>query len=691
MMILGKKYLSGLLLLVMICANVQAQEPVNVTRSDNKVVLAGKVYYVHVVKPGQTLYSIARAYNVSEKEVLIENPGSSADLIIGQVLKIPADPASAFSVDTGKQVEEPERHILKEGETLYAVSRKYDLSVEEILKLNPDLDIEDMPIGQVIILPGKTTGKTEKNEMAYDEEGIILHQVKRGETLYSLARYYDVSVREIRSMNPELGWGGPRSGDVLRIPEANTSAAEVFAPDSLDIDTAQVAEELLADTLAEEEEYTYDELDYLFRERDRMYSVAYLIPFDYKEIEPLDSLLRGVRSPMRRERIREDYLLEQAAPKAVNFLEFLEGSLLAIDTLTDAGMKLDVHVYDTKRSMYRTRQILEQPEMKEMDLIIGPFYSFNLELVSDFSRENRIPLVTPFISIDSLLLENPYLFQPTPSYKTEHKANAEYIARSYDSNMILVHDGDSSKIPMINEYKQAIFDELEKYSALETVLFKEVIIRDVDTEELIHSLSPDEKNLVILPATDEAFASQIASRLYYIRDQYDIEVFGSTYWLGFDDIEISYIHALELTISHTHWYDFSDPEYLRLLRLFRQNYLKEPSATTRRGYNFGITGYDLSLYFLSALHEDGKRFIRKIEKYEADGTYMDYDFQRVSRSGGYENQALRYYHFGDELRVTEVPLPVKPPVHEYLRPAGDDPFYYRWIREEPDSVTVNDR
>lgn len=690
MMIPGKKHLPALLLLVMFSIHLHAQEPVEVTRSDNKVVLAGKVYYVHVVKPGQTLYSIAKAYNVSEKEILIENPGSSADLIIGQVLKIPFDPASAFSVDTGKQVEEPERHILKEGETLYAVSRKYDVSIEEILRLNPDLDINDLPVGQVIILPGTTGGDSDKNELAYDEEGIIMHKVKRGETLYSLARYYDVSVREIRSMNPELGWGGPRSGDVLRIPKANTSAAEMFATDSIEIDTAQVAEEVFADTLAEEE-YTYDELDYLFRERDRMYSVAYLIPFDYSEMEPLDSLLKNVRSPMRRERIREDYLLEKTSPKSVNFLEFLEGSLLAADTMTDAGMKLDIHVYDTKRSMYTTRQILEQPEMREMDLIIGPFYSYNLDLVSEFSRENRIPLVTPFHSNDSLLQENPYLFQPTPSYKAEHKANAEYIARSYDSNMIFVHDGDSAKLPMINEYKQAIFDELEKYSALETVLFKEVIIRDVDTEELIHSLSPDMKNLVILPATDEAFASQVASRLYYIRDQYDIEVFGSSYWLGFDDIEISYIHAIELTIPHTHWYDYSDPEFLRMLRKFRQNFLKEPSAATRRGYNFGITGYDLSLYFLSALHEEGRRFIRKIEDYEADGTYLDYDFQRVSRSGGYENRALHYFHFGDDLKVAEVPLPEKPPVHEYLRPAGDDPFYYRWIRQEPDTVKVIDR
>jgi len=684
MMLPGNKYLPVFLLLLLVSAVLHAQEPVKVTRSDNKVVLEGKVYYVHVVKPGQTLYSIAKAYNVSEKEIMIENPGSSADLIIGQVLKIPYDPSSAFDVDTQKEQQGRKKHVLQEGETIYAVSRKYKVSVEDLLALNPGLDINDLPVGQVIMLPG---GEEQKNELSYNEEGYILHKVKKGETLYSLSRYYDVSVREIRALNPELGWGGPRSGDVIKVPQPKTTVAEVFTPDTIVVDTVPVGE---ADTIAEET-YIYEELENLVPERGRMYSVAYLIPFDYQEMEPLDSLLKDVRSPLRRERIREDYMIEKATPKSINFLEFLEGSMLAADTLTDAGMKLDIRVYDTKRSMYRMRQILEDPAMKKMDLIIGPFYSFNLELVSEFAREHQIPVVTPFHSGDSLLMDNPYLFQPSPSFQTEYRKSAEYIARSYDSNLVLVHDGDSAKLPMINYYKQVIFDELEKYAALDMVTFKEVIIEDVNTDELIHSLSPDEKNLLILPATDEAFASQVATRLYYERDNYDIEVFGSSYWVGFDDIEITYIHALELTIAHTHWYDYSDPEFLRLLKKFRQNFLKEPGSYTRRGYNFGIAGYDLSLYFMSALREEGRRFILDIDSFKADGTYSDYRFDRVSRKGGYENEALHYYHFGDSLQVTEVQLPEKPPVHLYLRPAGDDPFYYRWFRQEPDSLEIKDR
>src|SRR6056297_3084780 len=177
MMISCKKQIAAFAF-ILICMNalLPAQDPGKVTRSDNKVILEGKVYYVHLVKAGQTLYSIARAYNVSEKEILIENPGSIAtELSIGQVLKIPSDPASAFSVDTGEVTDQPRFHILKPGETIYSLSRRYDCTPEDLLELNPGIDINDIPVGQKILLP---SDELSRNELSFDEEGYLFHKVK---------------------------------------------------------------------------------------------------------------------------------------------------------------------------------------------------------------------------------------------------------------------------------------------------------------------------------------------------------------------------------------------------------------------------------------------------------------------------------------------------------------------------------
>lgn len=664
---------------------LSAQEPVPVLRSKNKIVLEGKVYYVHVVKAGQTLYSIARAYNVTEKAIIIENPGSSANLSIGQVLKIPSDPGTAFEIDTGEMLEGTKKHILAEGETIYSLSRIYKVSVDDILGLNPGMDINDLAIGQEILVPDHEK-EQEANQLSFNEEGYILHKVKKGETLYSISRYYEVTVREIRRNNPELGWGGPKSGDVIRIPQPLITFEELYSLDTIRIDTIAIE----IDTLPVREPYTYEELLDLWYQPDEICRVVYMIPFDFQEMEPLDSILKDIKSASYRKRLTDEYMIEKAKPSSVNFLEFFEGSLLALDALAEAGMELDIKVYDTKKSMHRTRQILDDPDLKDADIIFGPFYSYNLELASEFSRINNIPLVTPFISNDSLLLANPYLFQSVPNYKTEYKRNAKYIGRLYDSNLIFVHEGDSSNAERIAYYKEKLFEELERYSMQETVLFKEVIVKEGDTEDLIYALNSDYKNLVILPTTDEAFASQVASRLNYELVNFHIEIFGSSYWVGFDDIDIRYIHALHLQISHMKWYDYTDPEYLDFLATYYSNFKKEPRHYTRRGCSFAVVGYDLTTYFLSAIKEYGARFILELDQYQQKKTICDFDYQRITNYSGFENQSMRYYIFDDSLDVRTAELPELPAEHHYFEPAEDDPFYYNWPMQRQDSAIIRE-
>ena len=83
-----KKYFLAFLVLITGLNQVYSQVPVE--KSINKVILEGKVYYVHVVKPGQTLYSISRVYEISEAEIIAENPGIDKSMPAGIALKIPA-------------------------------------------------------------------------------------------------------------------------------------------------------------------------------------------------------------------------------------------------------------------------------------------------------------------------------------------------------------------------------------------------------------------------------------------------------------------------------------------------------------------------------------------------------------------------------------------------------------------------
>ena len=99
----NRKSLFLLLSLFIFQAVLFAQEPTTVERSNNKVILEGTVYYIHVVKSGQTLYAISKAYGISQKEIAIENPGVVSGVQIGQALKIPVEPAMEVEIDTSEE------------------------------------------------------------------------------------------------------------------------------------------------------------------------------------------------------------------------------------------------------------------------------------------------------------------------------------------------------------------------------------------------------------------------------------------------------------------------------------------------------------------------------------------------------------------------------------------------------------
>ncbi len=449
----NRKYFWFILGFLFIQVAMLSQEPVSVERSSNKVILEGTVYYIHVVKPGQTLYSIAKVYHISQKEISIENPGVMSGLQLGQVLKIPVESTIEEEIDTSIADELPGKartHVVQNGETLYGIAREYNLNEKELSDANKGVEATNLKPGMRLIIPER---RESDQESAYNEEGLAYHKVKRRETLYSIARYYEVAVQEIRAANPELGWGGPKTGQVIRIP----------LPQRFD------HPETTLDTIPSD--YNYEELKFEHDDPHRTYRIAFFIPFDFHEPEPLDSLIKDVKSMARRNRIIERYRMEAKNPQAINFLEFFQGSLLAFDSLRQTGMKLDARFLDTKKSMDHTLSLLFDENLEEFDLFIGPFYPFNLEIVSVFASKHRIPLITPFYNNLDLIRGNPYLFQLSPSMEREYQEAAKYVASKHMYNIVYVREADTMDIEKHNYFKELIFDGFDDYRPAEPVIF----------------------------------------------------------------------------------------------------------------------------------------------------------------------------------------------------------------------------
>ncbi|MDF1576198.1 MAG: LysM peptidoglycan-binding domain-containing protein [Bacteroidales bacterium] len=661
----NRSFLSLFLGMLFFQALLVAQEPVSVGISNNKVILEGTVYYIHMVKPGETLYAISRAYHVSQKEIAIENPGVISGLRIGQSLKIPVESKLQDEIDTS-ELPDPAGsgniHLVQPGETLYGIARKYDLEEEDILEANEGVSPENLQPGQRLRIPEKA-GLEE--EHAYNEEGLIYHTVKRKETLYSIAGYYQVTMEEIKAVNPELGWGGPKAGQKIRIPAPRLTDQQELRDELSDEEQAPYYEE------DKTEYYNYSELEDRHDNIRRTYRVAFFVPFDFREKEPLDSLLKDVISENRKNRIIERYMMEEREPQSEPFMEFFMGSLMAIDSMKQTGMKLEVRYYDTRRSMDRTRSILRDESLEDFDLFLGPFHAYNLEIVAEFASRYRIPLVTPFHNDLDLVRNNPYLFQLSPSLMRGYREAAKLVASKHDYNIVYVRQLDSLDIEKHEHFKELIFDAFDDYHPSDPVVFKEVILELKRTEEIIHSLSADKKNLVVVPTADEALAYTVMSSLYFQLDHYDIEVIGSPFWTEFSSIDLRHFHQLNLVFYSSFWVDYYDPRIEGFMNRFRSHYYSEPANSSKKGINYGILGHDMTFYFLNALRKYGSRFILLLDQYRPEMVQDPYIFSRISRVGGYENAHICFYRFVPDMTIQKIEVPELPERRYFFRPMED--------------------
>jgi LysM repeat protein len=149
----------------------------------------GQTYVIHEVDPGETLYSISKRYNASMNAIADANPRVKNGLEDGMIIRVPYKPPVNNNV--------AERiHTVSQGETLYSISRIYDISVVQIMEWN-DLLSSDLEIGQELNIGGSSPPQ----QIDFIRDGMKIHIVQASEGLYALARNFDVSVDELVEWN----------------------------------------------------------------------------------------------------------------------------------------------------------------------------------------------------------------------------------------------------------------------------------------------------------------------------------------------------------------------------------------------------------------------------------------------------------------------------------------------------------
>lgn len=152
----------------------------------------GKPFVVHKVDQGETLYSISKRYGVTVDQVLEHNSTADAGLEIGQILKVPYVPRAPRKQSNGNT------HIVAEKETLFSISRQYGITVDELKQWN-NLTDNALALGQELVIKKKNTlAVSPPLEM---KSSRTVHTVTAKETMFSITRQYGITVDQLRQWN----------------------------------------------------------------------------------------------------------------------------------------------------------------------------------------------------------------------------------------------------------------------------------------------------------------------------------------------------------------------------------------------------------------------------------------------------------------------------------------------------------
>ncbi len=630
------KNIFGFVLLILLSgipANLCSQ--IAVEASKEKVIISGVQYYIHQVKKGQTAYSIAKAYGISVQDLTTENPPALYGLKEGQSLRIPAKQAPKTPDVAPQKARVKDEvnyiyHSLKPGETVYSLSKTYGVSENEIIQSNPGIDINKLPVGSEIAVPRRDF-MTQKQKFVDQDQRYIYHKVEKGETLSSIADKYGLTVRVLRRENRNLRF--PKVGDFVRIP-----AAALAEPEK---------EPVVADTVPEiiEEEVIKFEKPSghtIVKDLEGSMDIAVLLPFYLKENarrNNIDStkVLKG----------RNLYKVsnkpaEWIYPESLDFVEMYNGILLAADTLRSLGLNINLFTYDIKSDSIGIIRLIKTGKLAGMNLIIGPVYSYNLNIVSRYAKDLGIPVVSPVELINnSVLTGNPTLFIATSSLEVIQNALAKKISEDSKSNLVFIHTDSTKTDADVQRFKTQIFNELSYKIPFEEIKFKELVFYSRSTfgndsiNRLSHSLSENSENTVIIASEDPPVVSEIVTIIHGLSKKFNVKVYGYPSMVNIDRLDPKEFFDLNLLVLSPYWIDHSRTNVKQFDLNYRKKYLTMPLESS-----LAWIGYDIAYYFISGLGMHGNEFIKHPEIHNPALLQNDFDFGRKSMSDGFENQKI---------------------------------------------------
>ncbi|MBC7904623.1 MAG: amino acid ABC transporter substrate-binding protein [Gemmatimonadaceae bacterium] len=276
-----------------------------------------------------------------------------------------------------------------------------------------------------------------------------------------------------------------------------------------------------------------------------------------------------------------EYKYGKQFPKFINpGLEFYEGVQLALDSLKNEKVQLDVYIYDTRSATQTLQQQISQAESQHTGLMIGHVTPAESRLLASAALRNNIPFINANLPNDAGITGNASLVLLNTTLKTHCEGLYRFLQKNYATSPIIYL---AKKGPQEDRLKQYISD-YEKSMAGVKLRIKYVPYEDNSAENLTKLLDSNRLHIVISGSLDEMYGKKIAQQLALTAKTYPTILVGMPTWDGITDFHKKEFRGQDILYSTPFYNAQTDKLSISINNYFRDVLFARPSDMVFRGY-----------------------------------------------------------------------------------------------------------
>ena len=562
---------------------------------DSLNVKEDSIFY-HTVEQGQTVYGISMMYQVNEDDIYRLNPSSRELIKVGETLKIPQKHSSNVTEEDDIYI----YHTIRPGETIFGVSKVYHITPEQLTNANLGLSPQTFAAGKTIRVPAMQIPAAPVIERRVVTKEIE-YTVKRGDSMYSLTRNFNVTSEQLISLNPALKQG-LKTRMVLKIPVQTEETVTVNPEQSaFDFNT-------------------------LMAYRNRMVKVdviriALLLPFSVSRLSPSRT-------------------------------EFYEGFLMAVENMQRYGAKIDLVVLDIGEGLQKTNEILQSDQIRNCQLIVGGETNEQIALIAHYALQNEMNYVVPFSSnCDQLTARNASIFQMNVSTQYLYNYVSTQACSLFSNYRIIFVNTNNQKEDKTQFVRTFKADLSQRFIPFKELNFN-VNTFSTDVSALLSSTQP---NLIVPLSSSLEALNKIRGPLRTLAESKpsaQITLFGYPEWQKYSNDCLGDFYALNTYIYASFFANNLSPE----VRQFYANYRYWFNKTMIAGAypKYAMLGYDTGMFFISAIQTFGANFENNIHQINYQSLEYGFSFERMNNWGGFINTNFYIVNFKKDFSITYV-------------------------------------